>query len=83
MTLDHLKHNIIRQIISRGGLFGGIAAVYRHDEEKSDGFILECFEQCHHESLRAFWGNELVVDVIRYRVGFLRYQYELLQEATH
>jgi hypothetical protein len=37
-----------------------------------DNFLVECFEQCHNKSLVDLWGQELVLDVIHYRLELIR-----------
>lgn len=58
--------DILHQIISKGGLYGSCAKLYLNDSMKSHQFLLECSEQCHHQSLIDFFGNELIEDIINY-----------------
>jgi hypothetical protein len=74
--------NILERIIEKGGLIGTIA-VYATDEQKVELFMTECFEQCQHIALQNFWGNELVKDVVHYRVKLLKFQYDQLKELCH
>jgi len=61
-----MEKNILNRIINRGGLMGAAAKLYINDEEKASQFIMECFEQCHNNSAKKIWGEELVSDIIKY-----------------
>jgi hypothetical protein len=82
MNLEVQRNSILRRIIEKGGLVGLAAEMCYTDETKSNGVIKEFFEQIHHESLRAFWGLELSLDLIAYRVRYLRIQFESIYEKT-
>lgn len=58
--------NILNRIINKGGIMGACAKMYINDEEKTNGFILECLKQCHNESAKKLWGEELVLDIRKY-----------------
>ena len=77
--LEQLRNNLLNRIIERGGLFGLVAAKYVEDQEKSNGFIKECFDQAHNKTLWDFWGKELVLDLIHYRVQYLKFQFYQLE----
>lgn len=58
---------ILKQIILKGGLYGAIAQLDIDDNEKAHQFIIECFEQCHNESIVEFLGIELTQSITDYR----------------
>lgn len=62
------REDILCRVKERGGLLGYAASHYMHDKENGDKFIIECFEQCHNQSAVDFWGEELVLDIIKYAV---------------
>lgn len=62
---------ILKQIITKGGLMSHVAKLYISDEEKSKQFLRECFEQCHVEAVVEFWGDDLVENII------INYNWEL------
>ncbi len=65
-NLSHKRIEIIKSIIEKGGLYGRCAEFCRGDVEKSHSFIIECSEQCHHQSLIDFFGEELIAKIICY-----------------
>ncbi len=65
------SNEILTRIINKGGLYGQIAAK-TITPDKVDNFIIECFGQCHNRSTQILWGNELVMDLIRYRLELIR-----------
>jgi hypothetical protein len=75
-SLSGARKNILERIILRGGIFGATAAEHATDEINGNLFIKECFEQCHNRGLWDYWGKELVLDLILYRLHFLRVQCE-------
>lgn len=62
--------NILKDLISKGGLMAVCAKLYLNDKIMGHQFIIECFEQCHHELAFEYWGNELVLDIIKYSKQF-------------
>lgn len=67
------RTDILNQIISKGGMMGAAARLYINDAEKGDGFIRECYEQCHNTPARKLWGEELVSEIERYVLNPLSY----------
>jgi hypothetical protein len=67
-----MKESILRRIKETGGLYGLVAETWSSDSEKSDQFIIECFEQCHNEEAMRHWGKQLVADIISYRLDLIR-----------
>ncbi len=45
---------------------GACAKRYLFNKEQADGFILECYYQCHNNSAVKLWGEELVTDIQNY-----------------
>lgn len=76
------RKELFNRIILKGGLFGNMASLYCDDEEKGNDFLGECFEQFHNKSIWDYWGKELVLDVINYRLKFLRFRFEQLYAAN-
>jgi hypothetical protein len=62
------RENILYRIRAKGGLYGHAAEFCMGNEENGDKFIIECFEQCHNESVWHFWGQDLVMDIISYAI---------------
>lgn len=62
--------NILKDLISKGGLMAVCAKLYLNDEVMGRRFIVECSEQCHHELAFEYWGNKLVLDIIKYSKQF-------------
>ena len=60
------RTEILNIIIAKGGLMGAAARIYINDTEKADGFIMECYGQCHNKSARELWGEELVSAIEKY-----------------
>jgi hypothetical protein len=60
------KRELLKVIIAKGGLIGAAARIYITDDEKSDGFIRECYNQCHNKSAQKLWGEELVSEIEKY-----------------
>ena len=81
-SLAQQKEELIRKIIAKGGMLGMAAEFHAGDASKSEGLLKEYFEQCHNRSLWDFWGKELVLDLVRYRLHLLRFQFEQLYSAT-
>lgn len=69
--------------MSKGGIYGRVAEMYLHDEDKGNAFIKECFFQCHNPELWSFWGIELTLNIISYWIKYLQTLYEecLMLEA--
>ncbi len=61
---------ILNDIISKGGLMAGCAKLYLNDEAMARQFIIECSEQCHQELAIEYWGNKLVLDIMKYSKQF-------------
>lgn len=57
---------ILERIINKGGIMGACAKRYISNKEQADGFILECYYQCHNNSAIKLWGEELVMDIQNY-----------------
>lgn len=66
MELIFDRKRILNNIIEKGGLIGTCAKLYLNDNEKEHQFIIECFEQCHNEETKEYWGSELRQAIIRY-----------------
>lgn len=64
------RTNILKGIISKGGLMAVCAKLCLNDEVMARQFIIECSEQCHHELAIEYWGNKLVLDIIKYSKKF-------------
>ena len=62
--------SILRGIISKGGLMADCAKLYLNNELMAHQFIIECSEQCHQELAIEYWGNKLVLDIIKYSEQF-------------
>src|SRR5437762_837916 len=73
-----MKDSILEEIRDRGGLMGSLAETYFNDEGKSEAFILYCFEQCHNKAIWDLWGKELILEIIHFRITYLRLQFSLL-----
>lgn len=58
--------NILEKIISKGGLMGKCAQLYKTDPILTDQFIRECFEQCHTPIALQQWGEVLVSEIRTY-----------------
>lgn len=65
-NLSYKRIDIIKCIIDKGGLYGRCAELCVRDSKKSHSFIIECSEQCHHQSLIDFFGEELVEKINSY-----------------
>lgn len=76
VTVDHQRAFILNGIIARGGIYSGVAQMYLQDETKADAFIKECFLQCHNRELWDYWGLDLMLEIISYRLLMLRLLYE-------
>ncbi len=59
-------------------MLGFAAKMYVNDEEKVDQFLIECSKQCHHQSAKDFWGEQLVFDIIKYTREVTKKQNELI-----
>ncbi len=57
---------IMNSIKAKGGLYGSAVDMYINDDEKADGFIRECAEQCHNKLAQDMWGEELVIAIKKY-----------------
>lgn len=66
IKIRKVEVDIIKRIISKGGLFGSAAKQYLNDENKTGLFIKECSEQCHVPSAKELWGEDLVTDILKY-----------------
>jgi hypothetical protein len=67
------RKKILNVIIAKGGLMGAAARMYINDDQKSDGFIRECYEQCHNKSAQELWGKELVSEIEKYILNSVFY----------
>lgn len=67
MFVENVERNILRRIIKKGGMMGMCAEFYINDEKNAGLFILECSEQCHHQSMTKLWGIKLVSDILEYK----------------
>ena len=56
-------HNILEQVIVKGGLMAFCAKQYIHDAELSKLFIIELSEHCHVVEFSEFLGDCLVGDI--------------------
>lgn len=57
---------LLNRIKAKGGIYGKAAEMYINDDEKADLFIRECAEQCHNKLAKELWGEELILDIIKY-----------------
>lgn len=65
--MENLKAStILEKIISKGGLMGKCAQLYKADPILTDQFIRECFEQCHTSIALQQWGEILVSEIKTY-----------------
>lgn len=67
---DVKRINILKAIISKGGLMGSCAKIYLNDEVMGHQFIIECSEQCHTQLTTEYFGSELVSEIVKYSKGF-------------
>ena len=58
--------SILEKIISKGGLMGKCAQLYKTDPILTDQFIRECVEQCHTPIALQQWGEVLVSEIRTY-----------------
>ncbi|MDX2172142.1 MAG: hypothetical protein SFY56_03430 [Bacteroidota bacterium] len=64
------RNEILKQIISKGGLLGRCANLYVNDKSMAHKFILECSEQAHHAMLIDYFGIDLISEIINYSKNF-------------
>ena len=64
------RNEILKQIISKGGLLGRCANLYVNDEPMAHKFILECSEQSHHKMLIDYFGIDLISEIENYSKEF-------------
>lgn len=76
ITSERQRAFILNGIIARGGIYASVANMYLEDEVKADAFIKECFLQCHNRELWDYWGLDLMLEIISYRLLTLRLLYE-------
>lgn len=57
------RRKILEKLIKKGGLMGKFAEMYIDDETKSVLFLKECYGHCHTESMKLFWGSELIGEI--------------------
>jgi hypothetical protein len=76
INLATQRKELMQKIIAKGGLFGMAAEFHLADADKSNGLVKEFFDQCHNRSLWEFWGRDLVLELVRYRIRLLRSQFE-------
>jgi hypothetical protein len=76
MKIENDRMRVLYGIMARGGLFGSVAEMHIYDEENGNGFIRECFLQCHNPGLFDFWGVELVMEIVTYMLKYVRALYE-------
>ncbi len=62
-----MKNSILDRIICNGGLIGTTAEYFRDNDEISDKFIMECYDQKDTILAREIWGSDLINDIILYR----------------
>jgi hypothetical protein len=74
--MEHHRIDILNRIINKGGMYAGAATLCLSNESRGNDFISECFMQCHNTSTLRFWGVELVLEIISYRLRYLRMLYE-------
>ena len=67
-----MREQIMNRIAQRGGLYGMIAEMHINDIEKSNQFIIECFEQCHNQSVQDNWGSKLISEILLYRLDLVK-----------
>lgn len=80
---DGPAYHIMLSIINSGGLYASAAKYYLGDDQLSRLFITECFEQCHHQSATELWGENLILEMTRFRLQILRDELRSLQEQLH
>lgn len=73
------QQEILNKIISKGGLIGATAKMYLHEADNADLFVKECKEQCHNQSAKNLWGDELVSEIIHYCENK---DYEIIAQET-
>jgi DNA-binding XRE family transcriptional regulator len=60
-------NQLLAEIIQKGGVPGACAAIWQNDQQKTDQFILECFE-CSNSAVAAnLWGAELIGHIRSYK----------------
>ena len=57
---------ILKRVISKGGLLGICAEQYIEDEQQATLYIIELSEQCHTDNIQKAWGQKLVDDIIAF-----------------
>jgi hypothetical protein len=70
--MSALKHEILYKIGETDSLYAVGARMYQNDEGKASRFIAECFDQCHHSSFLQFFGIDLVLKIIHFRLELIR-----------
>lgn len=66
------REHIVEKIKDCGGIYGHVAANYIITPLAADQLIEQCFEQCHTAMAQEIWGNELIAEIIQYRLELLR-----------
>jgi hypothetical protein len=62
----HRTLSVLNWIISKGGLYGKCAVLYKNHIEHAEAFIIECSEQCDTQLAKEYWGNELINEILIY-----------------
>ncbi|MGZ5486596.1 MAG: hypothetical protein ACXWFB_11930 [Nitrososphaeraceae archaeon] len=62
----YMKDRILDEIIVRGGLLGIAAGFCKGNDDLTDKFILECYEQIHTSLAKEIWGNDLIKQIENY-----------------
>ena len=57
------SHNILEQVIVKGGLMTICAKQYIHDNDLAKQFIIELSEHCHIEEFSSFLGEKLICEI--------------------
>lgn len=66
-TLD-----LLNRIIEKGGLMGACAKMYTNNLALAEIFIKECKAQCHNKFTNEYWGEELVMDILKHNSSILQ-----------
>lgn len=59
-----MKDHILDEIISKGGLLAISANFCKGNEELTDKFILECYDQRRTGLAKEIWGNDLINQIV-------------------
>lgn len=57
---------LMERIAERGGLMAACAKMYVNDEQKTNQFLKECYEQFHTSLAENYWGKELINEITKH-----------------